>query len=543
MMTRQAGLSQRVVSGPLAAGLMLLALAILATQVLRMPLGLSEASALAWVDRFANSAAIGIDAFGRAITAARAAQQPPLALAAAGLLTWLIPALDVLTTLRMPDALAAILLVGLVYRLAGRGEVGAAAGLWTLAASVASIGWVAPPGWIVAQCAAVMLLASYRAYVIGRRRHMAWLGLIGGLGLLIASGAGVYAIAVLAGAWLHDGLVTRDWRFLGSHRRTAFAAIVVAGLTLTPVLGLPDMAAFGGLYQSLAMPLGYDSVPVLVLGCVAVWGFFVVPAVLVTYKQYRGAAGRHLLILAVAALILPAAGSTSAVAATAVAPFAALWLIAPALMPTENDRRHLLANLYSLVFLAQAVVLASWSVVAGRGWAETPLAWGIAVAVVAMVVIAVMAARRQKAFAAQAGVFPVLLSLFALTIAMVGVFDQPRRLTPQRLFDHALAAAIRPLRDRPIAVLAPVNTALWRAELDRPLFEAADSAALCRWATDKKRPQRPMALIQAGRVGRILERFPSARGELQSPGTPYSSVMVVSFDSLSAADCRSTPSR
>ncbi|WP_423821026.1 hypothetical protein V5738_11875 [Salinisphaera sp. SPP-AMP-43] len=542
-MSQQAAASRSSWPGPLGVGLMLIALAVLATQVLRMPIGLSEASALAWVDRFADSAAIGIDSFVRTATTARAAGQPVLAIALAGVLGWLFPAVDTLIVLRLPDALAALLLLGLVYRLAGRGEAGAAAGLWVLAASIASIGWIAPPGWIVAQLAAVMLLAGYRAHIIGHRRSRAWVALIAGLGLLVAEGAGVYAIAVLAGAWLHDGWVRRDWRLLGSHRRTALAALVLAGLTLTPILGVPDLGMLARLYQSLSAPIGYDGLALLVLACVAAWGIFVVPAVRATYQQYRGAAGRHLLILAFAVLVLTMAGTTPAAAATAMAPFIALWLIAPALMPAEDDRRRLLSNLYSLVFMAQAVVLASWSLVAGHGWVEMPVAWGIAVAVVAMVVGAVLAARRQRLGAAGAGVLPVVLSLFALAIAMVGVFDQPRRLTPQRLFDQALAAAIKPLQDRPIAVVAPVNTALWRAELGRPVFTAADPPALCRWVADNGTGQRPLALIQARAVDRIIARLPTAQRELQSPGTPASSVMVVSLGSLSAADCRSMSAR
>ncbi|MGB7756069.1 MAG: hypothetical protein WBL23_08395, partial [Salinisphaera sp.] len=132
----------------------------------------------------------------------------------------------------------------------------------------------------------------------------------------------------------------------------------------------------------------------------------------------------------------------------------------------------------------------------------------------------------------------VALVLAAVMAAGALWLATPQQLMSQRSYDRQLASDLGPLAARPIAVLAPVQASLWRAELGRPVFVARDLPALCRWAAAQPNDRAPLVMIRPGATDPVLGRFTGARLSLQSPGTPRTSVMVIELGGPALRGCR-----
>ncbi len=184
--------------------------------------------------------------FRHVVARAASPAQPWLTLAAAAAVLKLVPALGALFALRLPDVLAAAVVAGALARLAGSRSTGILAALLFVASPVLWGTVAGTPGLVVDAAAAIVLYATMRESAVRPAPGMPLACLLAVV-VLIGNGAGVYAIAIGLGVWLHTGLARGEWRLFASARLTALAGLVIAGLTLVNVLALPRMDARPGL--------------------------------------------------------------------------------------------------------------------------------------------------------------------------------------------------------------------------------------------------------------------------------------------------------
>lgn len=500
-----------------------------------LPLGIAEAPGLSWLE---GAAAPGLgwgEPFRHLIAPIAASDRPSVALLAAAVVLKLVPGIGTLLALRLPDVLAAGLVTACLARLAKSRSAGALAVLGFLASPALWAAVAGAPGLVVDGAAGLVFYAVVRASA-ARPGPGALLAALIALAVLIGNGSGVYAVAIGFGAWLHAGLARGEWRLFSSLRLTVFAGLVIAALTLIDVLGLPAWARCMALYRALDTAIdrsGLAMPPTIIAAGVLVPSLV---ALVETVRRPAGAAGRLALILGIGALVLAAAPSTSPLAMTALAPVAVLWWSTPLVTVEPRDRSFWFGCLY---VSAGAVVVAALLLV-GRGepatsaalvWASRAVAIGLTLA--AMVAIAASWRARRVAPA-----IAVALTLAGVIAGGSLWLAAPQQLLSQRGYDRQLAHALAPLSSRPIAVLAPVEAPLWRAELGRPVFVAASVPALCRWAAARDIAPAPLALVRPGATDPVLGRFGRAHLLLQSAGTPRTSVMVIELGTNAAHDCR-----
>ncbi|HET7315683.1 hypothetical protein [Salinisphaera sp.] len=509
--------------------LLALGAAMLVARVL--PLGASEAAALGWLQAVQVPGTGWGEPFRHLVARGAANDQPMVALVVAALLAKAIPFIDTLFALRLPDVLAAGLVAGGLVRCAETRALGVLAAIVFVASPALWAMVVGPPGLMVDAGAALLLYESVRAAPV-RSRSIALIGAVVGLGLLIANGAGVYAIAAAGGAYLHTGFTQGEWRLAGNLRVTVLAALSIAGLTLTDVLGLPDIdraAALGHTLSTAAARSGLNMPGALAAAIVIVASLIAIGA---TVRRPRGQPGHCLLVLVVGFVVLITAAATPPIAAVALAPFVVLWWTAP-LAHGERDRW---ARWVGVVYTLLALAAVAGLLLAGRA-EPVSAAWPARASVIAALLLALGAlvalrhVRRDGSSAALALAMAAVIAAGSLWLA------PPQQLLRQRGFDRALAHTLRPLVTRPTAVLAPVGAPLWRAELGRPVFTARSLAGLCRWAAGQTGAQPPLALVRPGATDAVLARFANARLVAQSPGTPRTSVMVIELGSAAAHGC------
>ncbi|AWN16873.1 hypothetical protein [Salinisphaera sp. LB1] len=511
-----------------------LAAALLVALVL--PLGAAEAPSLGWLKDAATPGMGWGEPFRHLIARAAATPDRPLVcLLAAAVVLKSAPAVGALFALRLPDVLAAALVAAIVVRVAETRSAGVFAALLFVASPALWAAVVGSPGLLVDAAAVAVLYAVARRPAV-RPRAGALLGLLLALVVLIYNGAGVYAIAVGLGVWLHAGLAHGEWRLFASGRLTVLAGLIIAGLTLVGVLDLPAGAHWLVLYRKLDLAIERSALPVPV-GIIA--AAVIVPSLIAlaeTLRRPAGMAGQLLSILAIGAIVLSCAPRTPPLAVTALAPLTLLWWTTP-LMSTEARGRALLAaGFYVLAGVAAAGAL----LILGRAEPSTQaaLAWasrGVAILMASAALLALALAWRGTRVA-PAGA--ASLALAAVIAAGALWLAAPQQLFAQRGYDRQLAEAMAPLQARPIAVLAPVGAPLWRAELGRPVFVARDVFALCRWAAARDGTSAPLALVRPQATDAVLGRFAGARLLLQSPGTPQTSVMVIELGDRGSRGCR-----
>lgn len=492
--------------------------------VLVFPLGGPEAAGLAWLHGVA-APSLGWGAPMRHLVARAWAQdQPVAALIVAGLLFKLVPALGGLLALRLPDVLAAGVVTAGLARLSESLAVGVLAVLVFVASPALWAGVVGPPGLVVDAGAAILLYAVICRYGAGSRTLA--LGMAAAaIAVLIADGAGVYAIAVIGGIYLHTGLAQRQWRLLGSLRLTLLAALVLAGLTLVDVFGWPEAARGFDLYRRLAVA-GQNSglhVPAWIVAAIMSGATLV--SVVRTVIDPRGAAGRVVLVLVLGVLVLWTARVASPLAAVALVPFVALWWAVPLAPRHARAGARWLAVLYVLAGLAAAGAL----LMLGREVPATNAAfdWACGIGATLWALASLVALWRAWRGASAAPALATACALASVVAAAALWLAAPQQLLVQRDYDQQLARDLAPRMKRPIAVLAPVDAALWRAELGRPVFVARDVSGLCRWAAHHAGRGQPIALVRPHATDPVVARFDNARPLLQSAGTPRTSVMVL----------------
>ncbi|KEZ77634.1 hypothetical protein [Salinisphaera hydrothermalis] len=502
---------------------------------LAIPMGVAEAWGLDWLHGIGAPGVGWGDPFRHAIAGAAAANRAMAALATAAVLFKLVPAIGALLALRLPDILAAGAVTGLLAALAGSRAAGVFAALLFVLSPALWAAVTGSPGLIVD---GAMLLALYAAVRVSDA-HLAAGRLavvVLALAVLIADGAGVYAIAVGVGAWLHTGLTRGYWRLFANLRLTVFAGLVIAGLTLIDVIALPSWARWAALFRQIELAIERsglslpDGLMVLALILPSV------PALIETVRRPREAPGRLALVLLVGAVVLSTAATTSPLAAASLAPVGVLWWAAPLAGSQPRGRAFLWAGLYALLGLTISVSL----LLTGRAEpvAHGSLLWASRVAAIVFLLLPVAVltlAWRRARFAPAVGAALALASVMAAgALWLAG----PQQLLSQRSYDHELVGELVPFRSRPIAVLAPVEAPLWRAELGRPVFVAHDLPTLCQWAARQTGKSAPLALVRPSATDPVLGLFSGARLLLQSAGTPRTSVMVVELGRGGRHDCR-----
>lgn len=507
-----------------ATGMALIGLAAALLAALILPLGASEAAGLAWLNGAAAPELGWGSPFVHLIAQLRSADQPAVALTLAAILFKLVPALGALLALRLPDILAAGVVAACLVRSGWTSAVGVLAALIFLVSPALWTVVVGPPGLIVDAAAALLL---YRLTCSARPdlHFFALTAVLAAIVALIANSAGVYAIAILGGVYLHHGLSRGEWRLFGSIRLTLLGALVLAGLTLVDVLGLPAVAPWAGLRHTLIMANERSGFAVSLRGLAAIAALPSLLALFWSIRRTGDAPGRLVLILVVGAIVLSTAETAPPLAVVTLAPIVALWWAAPLARIGRRMGASWIAGLYVLCCLAAAAAL----LIFGRG-EPTSVAWAPPASMAAAGLFAFLAlillwraGHRVKA----APAIPVSLALLAVAVASALWLAAPQQVLPQRSYDRELADALQPLAQRPIATLASVDTPLWRAELGRPLFTAKDLAVLCHWAGRHPGHAAPIVLARPGATDSILKRFKHARPLLQSAGTPRTSVMVI----------------
>lgn len=500
-----------------------------------MPMGLAEAWSVSWLHDIGVSGLGWGAPFRHAIARAGAMDRSMVALVVSALVFKLMPAIGPLFALRLPDVSAAGVITGLLAVLAGSRATGVFAALLFILSPALWAVVVGTPGLIVDGAAALGLYAAMRASDVrpraGRQAAVAL-----AIAVLIANGAGVYAIAVGLGIWLHTGLAHGQWRLFDSLRLTVFAALVMAGLTLIDVIALPGWAHWGALYHQLQTAIERSGLPVSGGLVAAALILPSVPALIETVRRPGGAAGRLAVVLAVGAVVLSTAARTPPLAVVALAPIAVLWWATPLAASKPRNRALPWAGAYVLLGVVATGVL----LLAGRAEPATDasLLWvsrgAAAVLALSSVVVLALAWRRGRVAPAVAAAMAITAVIAAGALWLAA----PQQLLSQRSYDRELAGAFGPFRSRPIAVLTPVESALWRAELGRPVFVAHDLPTLCQWAAAQTGQHAPLALVRPGATDPVLGRFAGARPVLQSAGTPRTSVMVIELGRGAAHDCR-----
>ncbi|MGB7757849.1 MAG: hypothetical protein WBL23_17500, partial [Salinisphaera sp.] len=358
--------------GALTLGCALLGLvgALLATWV--FPLGAAEAASLSWLRGAAMPGMGWGELFRHVVARAASPAQPWLTLAAAAAVLKLVPALGALFALRLPDVLAAAVVAGALARLAGSRSTGILAALLFVASPVLWGTVAGTPGLVVDAAAAIVLYATMRESAV-RPAPGVPLACLLAVVVLIGNGAGVYAIAIGLGVWLHTGLARGEWRLFASARLTALAGLVVAGLTLVNVLALPEWTRGLAFYRQLgvAMERGGLHVPIAIVAATVIAPSLV--ALAETVRRPGSAAGRLALILGVGVIVLFSAATTPPLAVTALAPILLLWWTAPLVSTNERAGAFWAAGFYVLAGLAAVAAL----LVVGRGEpaASTALVW------------------------------------------------------------------------------------------------------------------------------------------------------------------------
>lgn len=501
---------------------------------LAVPLGAPEVSGLAWLQAMTGPGSGWGQPLAHLVARAWAHDQPVAALVIAALLFKIAPTLGGLLALRLPDVLAAGLVTTSIVRSGASPAVGALALLMFIASPALWAGVVGQPGLVVDAGAALLLYAAICRYRVGLR-GAALIAAAVAVAALVADGAGVYAIAVVGGVYLHTGLTRGEWRLLGSLRLTLLAAPVLAGLTLVDVLGWPEAARGLDLYRSLAIAGQHSGLrmPTWIVAAIGIGATLAAAAR--TVIDPRGAAGRIALVLMLGVLVLSTARLATPLAAVALAPFVALWWATPFAPRDARRGARWLAIPYVLTGLTTAGILLAIGREVPAAHAAYEWLCGLGAALLALVSLVALGRAGRGARAAPA--LATACALASVVAAAALWLAAPQQLLAQRSYDHRLARDLAPLTKRPIAVLAPVDADLWRAELGRPVFVADDVSGLCRWAAQHAGRGHPIALVRPDATDPVAARLDDARALLQSAGTPRTSVMVLELSARSGHDC------
>ena len=326
---------------------------------------------------------------------------------------------------------------------------------------------------------------------------------------LVVNGAGLAVIAVLLGVMLHSGFSSARWQVLGQARNALFLFLALVGLQLTDRLGVPNVSRLIDNLQAIVDALAVGTLmawPALVSAILAA----IVLLAAVAMRWSRSGAG--ILLIGLVSALLVAASPMSAMTWLAPTGVLPLWLIADAV---GTARSPWLAYVMALSLLCWAVALVGADVAA----LLTPdvtvgfIAAGAALASLALAVAFFITRRHRLGGAALA----LVVSLGVLTLC-----QDTNRMFDTRNARASVVSVLDNAKARPVAVLLPMSSVYWSGILDRPVYSAADPAALCRWREAREDRPTPLVILAPARISERLDLHLLQ----QTPGSPATSVVM-----------------